>query len=446
MNDNQLENTIIYDTPKPKRKRKARKTSDQKRDDHHQVSTVNNPSAIVPTFQEKDSASLSKCFELLDIEIRFNTRASCAEINENTSGWKRIQDRMEADLIERVANKFAYSTTRGNSPLRFGTERWRVALNAILHNREVDPFILWLNELVEHENWDMKPRLDSLLVDLFGCEDNAFTKWASRYMFIGAIQRAEKPGCRLREIPILIGKQALGKSALCRAIFPDDAGWYVEGISMTDSKKIQAEALQGAVLVELDELSGISRADIEHVKSFITRTDDGAIRLSYRRNPEPLPRRCVIVGTTNDKQCLPNDPTGNTRFVPIECKQGVNVEKYMTENRNQIWLEAMAEHACKELANLPRALMASQAEINDEFRDRDMLAEDLIESLPNQAMTLRAIMLHEGHHSELNSKRFASALRQHGWVSKVIRENGESIRKWVPPKNWNVSNPNEEPI
>ena len=39
----------------------------------------------------------------------------------------------------------------------------------------------------------------------------------------------------------------------------------------------------------------------------MTRTDDGNIRYAYRKNPEPTPRRCIIVGTSDVDTPLPND-------------------------------------------------------------------------------------------------------------------------------------------
>ena len=45
------------------------------------------------------------------------------------------------------------------------------------------------------------------------------------------------------------------------------------------------------VISEAAEMTGASRADVEAMKAFLSRTDDGAVRRAYRRNPEPSPRR-----------------------------------------------------------------------------------------------------------------------------------------------------------
>ena len=75
------------------------------------------------------------------------------------------------------------------------------------------------------------------------------------------------------------------------------------------------------VLVEASEMTGSTKAEVETIKKFLSRTNDN-IRLTYRRDPSPLLRRCMIVGTTNDPRCLPNDASGNRRFLPVQCDRG----------------------------------------------------------------------------------------------------------------------------
>ena len=42
-------------------------------------------------------------------------------------------------------------------------------------------------------------------------------------------------------------------------------------------------------------MGGRRKADIEHIKSFVTRQNDGHVRLAYARCPESLPRRFILV-------------------------------------------------------------------------------------------------------------------------------------------------------
>ena len=98
---------------------------------------------------------------------------------------------------------------------------------------------------------------------------------------------------------------------------------------MADATQKRLESTLGRVICEMSELSGFKRAELESLKAFISRRDDGATRLAYRRDPETTLRRYILVGTSNDAECLPNDPSGNTRFVPVQCGTGSHVEPYL---------------------------------------------------------------------------------------------------------------------
>lgn len=85
-----------------------------------------------------------------------------------------------------------------------------------------------------------------------------------------------------------------------------------DSLTLTDMRdKAAAEKLQGYFILELGELAGMKKADIETVKSFISRRDD-KYRASYGITVESHPRQCVIVGTTNAENgfCVTSQGTG----------------------------------------------------------------------------------------------------------------------------------------
>ena len=93
--------------------------------------------------------------------------------------------------------------------------------------------------------------------------------------------------------------------------------WYSDSLSISDMKdKTAAEKLQGYWILELGELAGIKKVDVETVKSFVTRTDD-KFRQSYGVAVESHPRSCIIVGSTNSEGGFLRDITGNRRFWPV---------------------------------------------------------------------------------------------------------------------------------
>ena len=313
------------------------------------------------TFRAKNADALEGALAALGTTVRYNLRAMRAELSNGGAKWEKTTDRSSADLRRTIADKFSYRRSSGKqeiAPLRYGAESFNEHLNALLYHRETDPFRDWLESLPA---WDGTKRLAKLLPDCLGAAEGPLTNWASVYLCLGGVQRAFQPGGLLREIPILIGPQRAGKSQLLRHLLPPQhPEWFSDSVSVAEATQKRVEGMLGRVIVELSELTGFRRAELESLKAFISRRDDGATRLAYRRDPETALRRCILVGTSNDVECLPNDPSGNSRYVPIQCGAGSHVEPYLDERRGQLWAEGLALYRKGERANLPRNLMTLQ--------------------------------------------------------------------------------------
>ena len=199
----------------------------------------------------------------------------------------------------------------------------------------------------------------------------------------GPCGRTYQSGTKLDEMPVPIGRQGVGKSTGIRYLLPPEyPEWFSDGLRLSADDKVRAEALQGRVIVEAAEMAGSTRAERESLKAFLSRTDDGSVRLAYRRNPETLLRRCVIAGTTNDPHCLPVDPSGNRRFVVVTVEATgagpAGVQAYLDANRAQIWAEALHRYHAGETAWLPQSLTAAQTAANRSAVQVDENREDAI--------------------------------------------------------------------
>ena len=201
---------------------------------------------------------------------------------------------------------------------------------------------------------------------------------------MGAVARTYEPGEKHDEMVILVGPQGLGKSTVWAWLLPpgDRRQWFSDGLKFHADVKAQVEALQGRVIVEAAEMSGSTRTEVESIKAFLARQDDGAVRLTYRRDPIDLPRRCVIVGSTNDPRCLPNDPSGNRRFIPVPVSAGNPraIRTFINQWRDQLWAEAVHRvRVNKEQAWLPDELKTQQAALTEQYRATDEIAEDAVQ-------------------------------------------------------------------
>ena len=252
-------------------------------------------------------------------------------------------DRTVAKLITTIAKRFSYSVKRGESPLKYGRDNWNLNFSALLKDREVDPFILWLEALPQ---WDRTERIDKYLIEVFKTGDSAIARWVSQFLLLGPIQRGYKPGSKLDEMPVFWGAQGIGKSALLRSLLPPEHdSWFCDSLNLTGDTKTRAETLQGRVLVEVSEMTGARQADLENLKTFISQQDDGTVRFAYRRDPETMLRRCILAGTSNNESMLPNDPSGLRRFFPLRLNAPKHAtEPYIAEQREQLWAEALIRY------------------------------------------------------------------------------------------------------
>ena len=375
---------------------------------------------------EKSARYLQIALNEMGIEIRWNERNQRGEY-KGKGDWEQRDSLALASLRETLAEKYYIFTGRGEQPYRLTMAQMGEFSAALMHKNRVDPFLEWLETLPE---WDQKPRLNGLLVSFFGADDTVLNHWASRYFFIGAIQRAKEPGCKLDEFPILIGDQGIGKSAFLRNLFPKDRwDWFNDQISVSAPAKERVESLQGRVIVEFGEMQGYTSKHLEDMKAFLTRQDDGGVRLAYRMDPQTHLRRCIFVGTSNDPECLPNDWTGLRRFVPVHLERGVDVEKELGKVRDQLWAEGMRYWNDGIRANLPRDMIHAQTVVAEQSRRRDDLYEDMVDRITVEEGTITELCEFESPtHSEL--KRFSFALRAGGWRPERVTENGKQIRIW----------------
>ena len=382
-------------------------------------------------YEAKNAAALGDALFRLGVHLRYNVRAARTELEwPHESGWQEMTDIRAAWLREQVADHFTYQTQRGTSPLRFGPQAWHDYINALLFTQQVDPVVEWLEDLPD---WDGEPRACELLRVAFEIDrektPKAIEHWASRYLTLGAICRTYRPGVKQDEMPVIVGPQGCGKSTLLQWLLPDAhrSAWFNDGLNLADNPRERAEALQGRLIVEVGEMAGSTRAELESLKAFLSRTEDRQ-RLAYRRDPETLPRRCIIVGTANGSP-LPNDPTGNRRFVAVHITGG-NVKRtrdYLEKNRGQVWAEALRLYHSGDEAWLPSKLAAVQATGNEYARRRDDMIEDAIDEwLSGQnghGFTLAEAIAGAGVNPR-DERRVGAALRQRGYEKRRERRGG----------------------
>ena len=236
-------------------------------------------------------------------------------------------------------------------------------IKRICRENSFHPVREYLNTL----EWDGISRLDSWLIDHAGAEDTPYVRAVSSIVLIAAVRRIRKPGCKYDEMLILEGEQGLNKSSALRALCPRPE-WFSDDLPLNISSQRVIEGTLGKWIIEAADLAGKRKAEIEQLKSTLSRGTDGPARMAYAHQPVERARQFILIGTTNSAAYL-TDPTGARRFWPVAIGR-FDVGKLLTA-RDHIWAEAAAREAANESIRLAEELWPDAAQQQEKRREID---------------------------------------------------------------------------
>lgn len=261
-----------------------------------------------------------------------------------------------------------------------GKDKLKDAVVAVLTRHKKHPIRDYLDSLA----WDGVPRLDTLIINYVGAEDTPLNRTITRKHFTAAVARVFKPGCKYDYCLVISGKEGIGKSTLFSVMGGE---WFSDSLYTMEDKAGMEQARAGWV-IELPELGGIKRSDVEQVKAYITRQEDN-YRPAYGTVVERHPRQCVFCGTTNETYFLKGD-TGNRRFwvMPVDAtlRKENDPREALQRDRDQLWAEAVVRFKEGE----PLYLSSEQeSEIRGRQKEFNDDADDPLEGLVKQFLDMK---------------------------------------------------------
>jgi predicted P-loop ATPase/predicted RNA-binding Zn-ribbon protein involved in translation (DUF1610 family) len=389
----QLEQTARLITPQPQNQPLELPTNNVKGKDNKAI---------------KIAMERNRARQVIGNQLRFNERTREIEIfcKETDS----IGERFDLDFPDIQLVK------HWGLGIELGARNTEGVIREIAKENSYEPVRDYLEECAEnHRDTSI---LDNLAETLFGATE-PIHQTIFRKTLISAVARVYEPGCKCESVTILLSpRQGINKSRTWQTLFGRE--YFCDNVGDI-SNKDEVAKLHRVWGCEWSEFESItSKKDVGKIKSFLSTSVD-LIREPYGRKCEPIPRRAIIVGTTNRDDFL-RDDTGNRRFNIIEVnKQEIDID-WLKEHRDQIW--AAAVHLYKQGENwwLTASEQKQSNEINEDFRDELPLEQEIADLVAGKdKVTTRWII---GEIKSVETDRYADQDKVSRVISKVLTRQG----------------------
>ena len=186
------------------------------------------------------------------------------------------------------------------------------------------------------EDWDGEDHIKNLCSYVKTNDDNAFLYHMEKWFTRAVLCALEKEKINKHCLVLANTIQNSGKSTYLRFFIPRKLMNYLsEDIGLDKDSRIK---LCKNLIINLDELSILAKADINSLKAFISKTHINE-RLPYARKAEYLERICSFVGSTNKTDFL-TDESGSVRWIIFEVTEKINFNYSMEINIDKVWSQA----------------------------------------------------------------------------------------------------------
>jgi predicted P-loop ATPase len=264
-------------------------------------------------------------------------------VADSTDTYTQLTDHLFGDLLMDAENsQFDYHPSEG---------RFRRGLVSNARRTMFDPLLDKIDRAAAA--WDGVTRLDNWLSVTCGVPDDAYHKAVGLNLIGGMIRRARHPGCVHAETVIFISPdQGTGKSTLTKILALDE-DWHTDSLKLGGRQQDMIPQMAGKWVIELGELAGMSKADVEDIKQFMSATSDNYTK-KYEAFATDHKRRCMFIGTSNDRRPLA-DASGNRRFLPVHVQGEINLA-WLRSTVELLIGEAAHREAAGETFGIPREL------------------------------------------------------------------------------------------
>ena len=192
-----------------------------------------------------------------------------------------------------------------------------------------------LKETLSKLVWDGEERMENLFIKVFECDDIPYIHNITKQFFFAWIHRMLEPGCKFDIMFMFEGEQGIGKSELFLRMIELINGRGVDKMKFKDDRSTLEKVTKYQICC-FDEISDITRVDLDSIKAFISSRQD-TFDEKYR-SVQTKKRSCILVGSLNpDKKHFLKDITTafERRFAIIPCH--AKGTKDMPEKTSKEW-------------------------------------------------------------------------------------------------------------
>lgn len=247
------------------------------------------------------------------------------------------------------------------------------AVNLYAEHHSYNPLTEYLNNAWNQYKRGLRGKytIEDYWIKTLGVEDCKYTRTVSKYYFLAAARVAYRPGIENRHVPILTGKQRIGKSTSLKLLTPPKLRKLLytdQGLDFKQGKDLDAR-MGRTWIVELSEGKELKSYSAEQMKAYIT-------RYTYRYRP-PYGRRDIIadrlatfvITTNNGGMNLLSDPSGNSRYDILNGNKDAIDPAYDVRHIKPEDITALWGQAVEELVEHPEYMMPAGLDYPEDIQE-----------------------------------------------------------------------------
>ena len=266
-------------------------------------------------------------------------------------------------------------------------------------------------------------------------------------------------GYPVRSVLSLVGGQNSGKTEWFRRLLPNALKKYYAESKLDNGKDDDILMCQKLIVMD-DEMGGKSKQDEKRFKE-LTSKSVFSLRAPYARHNEDFKRLAVLCGTSNDPQLI-NDPTGNTRILPIEVLS-IDHELFNAIDKDELFMEIYRAYESGEEWQLNKEELSQLNKVGQDFEQTPFERELILKFFKRSeggdgypewltATEIKDAIELNTRQKIMSMKKFGSELRnvfgnpKNKSLKGVVLSRYEVIRTYVQKNSDNTENQIDVPF